>query len=262
MEFTLKNGTKLSAIIFGYRVIYEDIISSTQKRRNRKMARMQSPGKCHYCFGTFNKSAMTRHLKSCKEREAKLKSSLEYDETQKEKFFHLLVEGRYLPEYWMHLLVTADISLKKLDTFLRDIWLECCGHLSAYTIEDKTYSIMPMRELREKSMKVKLNEVLSPGMKFYHDYDFGTTTHLTLKVISELELNAKGRFIRIMARNNPPERNCEVCGKPATQVCVNCIWEGEGWVCDKCAPKHKCGDDMLLPVVNSPRVGMCGYTGF
>ena len=178
MEFTLKNGTKLSAIIFGYRVIYEDIISSTKKRRNRKMARMLSPGKCHYCLGTF----------------------------------HLLVEGRYLPEYWMHLLVTADISLKKLDTFLRDIWLECCGHLSAYTIEDKTYSIMPMRELREKSMKVKLNEVLSPGMKFYHDYDFGTTTHLTLKVISELELNAKGRFIRIMARNNPPERNCEVCG--------------------------------------------------
>jgi len=77
-------------------------------------------------------------------------SHLWNDETQKEKFFHLLVEGRYLPEYWMHLLVTADISLKKLDTFLRDIWLECCGHLSAYTIEDKTYSIMPMRELREK----------------------------------------------------------------------------------------------------------------
>ena len=38
--------------------------------------------------------------------------------------------------------------------------------------------------------------------------------------------------------------------------------EGEGWVCDECAPKHKCGEDMLLPVVNSPRVGMCGYTGF
>jgi len=34
-----------------------------------------------------------------------------------------------------------------------------------------------------------------------------------------------------------------------------------GWLCDECAPKHKCGEDMLLPVVNSPRVGKCGYTG-
>lgn len=24
---------------------------------------------------------------------------------------------------------------------------------------------------------------------------------------------------------------------------------------------HECGEDMLLPVVNSPRVGMCDYTG-
>ncbi len=62
-------------------------------------------------------------------------------------------------------------------------------------------------------------------MKILSRLRFGTTTHLTLKVISELELNAKGRFIRIMARKNPPERNCEVCGKPATQVCVNCIWK-------------------------------------
>jgi len=261
LVFTLKNGTKLSAIIFGNRVISKDIISNSKKRRKMEMAKIQSTGKCHYCFQTFSKSAMTKHLKSCKEREAEWKSSLEYDATQREKFFHLLVEGRYLPEYWMHLLVTADISLKRLDTFLRDIWLECCGHLSAFTIEDKTYSIMPMRELKEKSMKYKLNEVLSPGMKFYHEYDFGSTTYLTLKVISEIELNSKAKFIRICARNDPPERKCEGCGKPATQVCVDCILSGEGWVCDQCAPKHKCGEEMLLPVVNSPRVGMCSYTG-
>mgnify|MGYP000848510845 FL=1 len=225
------------------------------------MARIQSTGKCCFCSSTFNKSAMTRHLKSCKEREAKWKSSLENNEKHRTKFFHLLVEGRYLPEYWMHLLVKANITLDKLDTFLRDIWLECCGHLSAFTIEDRTYTFTPFGEYEEKSMRIKLNEVLSPGMKFYYEYDFGTTTHLTLKVISEIELNAKGKFIRIMARNDPPERNCVVCGKPATQVCVHCIREGMGWLCDECAPKHKCGEDMLLPVVNSPRVGKCGYTG-
>ena len=225
------------------------------------MPRIQSTGKCHFCFGTFSKSAMTRHLASCKAMQPAWESSLEYDETQSVKCFHLLVEGRYLPEYWMHLLVTANISLKRLDTFLRDIWLECCGHLSAFKIEDKTYSVMPMPELKEKSMRFKLNEVLYPGIKFYHKYDFGTTTFLTLKVISEMELKAKGRFIIIMARNDPPEKKCYVCGKPATQVCVDCIWDSKGWLCDKCASKHKCGVDMLLPVVNSPRVGVCAYTG-
>jgi hypothetical protein len=44
----------------------------------------------------------------------------------------------------------------------------------------------------------------------------------------------------------PPLISCEVCGKPATEVC---------------AGEHECGEEMLLPVVNSPRVGMCGYTG-
>jgi hypothetical protein len=31
--------------------------------------------------------------------------------------------------------------------------------------------------------------------------------------------------------------------------------------CDKCGKKHKSHDEMFLPVVNSPRMGVCGYTG-
>ena len=54
---------------------------------------------------------------------------------------------------------------------------------------------------------------------------------------------------------------CGVCGKPATQVCTECMWENTGWLCDECASKHDTDEEMFLPVVNSPRVGMCGYTG-
>ena len=35
----------------------------------------------------------------------------------------------------------------------------------------------------------------------------------------------------------------------------------EGWLCQSCADEHECGEDMLLPVVNSPRTGVCGYAG-
>lgn len=200
---------------------------------------------------------MTRHLKACKQKkDISEKSSAR---TQTAKSFHLVVEGRDLPYYWMHLEVPANATLKVLDGFLREIWLECCGHMSAFTIGSKRYSVAPMGELDEASMKFKLEKVLQPGMQFYHEYDFGTTTDLMLKVVSEGE--GKSKSIRILARNEPPEITCVSCGKMATQVCTECAWEDKGWLCDQCAAKHECDEDMFLPVVNSPRVGMCGYTG-
>ena len=30
---------------------------------------------------------------------------------------------------------------------------------------------------------------------------------------------------------------------------------------EKIEPEHECGAEVLLPVVNSPRVGVCGYSG-
>lgn len=224
------------------------------------MTKHLSMGKCSFCNATFSKTALTKHLKSCKQRKDALETSSKKQKLQKTKSFHLVVEGRHLSEYWMHLSVPANTTLKDLDAFLRDIWLECCGHLSAFTIEGTIYSISPTREYDEKGMKVALDNVLDPGMKFYHEYDFGTTTDLTLRVVSELEGKAS-KSIQILARNDPPPIACESCGKIATQVCAECIWSDKGWLCDKCGRKHECGEDMLLPVVNSPRVGMCGYTG-
>ena len=33
------------------------------------------------------------------------------------------------------------------------------------------------------------------------------------------------------------------------------------FLCEVHTEKHDCGEEALLPVVNSPRMGMCGYTG-
>lgn len=120
---------------------------------------------------------------------------------------------------------------------------------------------------REESMNVPLGDVLRVGMEFEHEYDFGTTTHLTLRVMGErmgVLVDGRESGIHIMARNDPPEVLCESCGKrPATQVCSYCIWDwdGQAWFCDDCARQHEHYDEGFLPVVNSPRVGMCGYTG-
>lgn len=40
-----------------------------------------------------------------------------------------------------------------------------------------------------------------------------------------------------------------------------CIWESENpFFCEACAEAHA-HDDMLLPVTNSPRMGVCGDCG-
>jgi hypothetical protein len=224
------------------------------------MSRQTSQGECHFCQQTFAKNGMAKHLAACEKRDLTWMPTGK-SKVRKAKLLHLLVEGRDLPLYWLHVEVPADASLKTLDSFLRNIWLECCGHLSAFTIDGRRYSIAPMDDFDEKGMSAKLGSVFRPDVKAFHEYDFGTTTDLALKYVSEREADYRGYDVTVLARNEPPEIKCEVCGKPATQVCSGCIWEGEGWVCDRHARDHECGEDMLLPVVNSPRVGMCAYTG-
>jgi Plasmid pRiA4b ORF-3-like protein len=229
------------------------------------MARQISKGTCSFCHAEFSKSSITRHLETCEERaitEAKAGNRQKAQQTRK---LHLVVEGHDLPMYWMHLQVIAGSSLATLDSFLRESWLECCGHLSAFEIAGVRYAIDAGMDddwdTGEKSMRVRLDKVLSPGQACYYEYDYGTTTELKLKVISERQIAAKGNAIQVLARNTPPVILCEVCGKPATEVCSQCIFDDKGWLCEDCADEHDCGEEMLLPVVNSPRVGMCAYIG-
>jgi hypothetical protein len=213
-----------------------------------------SNGKCTLCGGVFAKAAMTTHLKSCR------KKQMPSEEPKKVAAFHLLVEGRHQPEYWMHLEVPAGATLDTLDRFLRDTWLECCGHMSEFEIQGTRYTVEAM-DLDDEEMDAKLKDVLSPRMAFLHAYDFGSTTHLKLKVVSEYESDLTDKKVHILARNEPPVIPCGVCGKPATQICTECSYSAEGWLCDACSGEHECGEEMLLPVVNSPRTGVCGYTG-
>jgi len=165
----------------------------------------------------------------------------------------------------MHLEAPAHATLEDLDAILRDLWLECCGHLSAFRIQGADYSssgsLWDVAHADGAGMDVKLDDVLTPGVKFFYEYDFGTTTELTLRLLSERQITSRGKSIRVLARNEPPFIPCDSCGKNSSRVCTECAWSGEGWLCDECARQHGCDEDMLLPVVNSPRVGMCGYTG-
>lgn len=211
---------------------------------------MKSEGECSYCKKAFSGNGMEKHLLSCAER-------TKTHGLGGGKAF--LVKAAAGP-FWVYFEVDTSSTLKNVDSFLRDLWLECCGHLSSFSIEGVTFAYSPQQEYGDKSMNVKLNEVLRPGMKFAYEYDFGTTTELSMKCVSEQAGTAKGG-IAVAARNNMPEYNCSVCKKPAKEICSQCVFERDALLCGACSKKHECGEEMLLPVVNSPRMGMCGYTG-
>jgi hypothetical protein len=222
---------------------------------------IQTKGQCVFCKKSFAKGGMTRHLQACQARQEAQEAV--GGKTKPARLFHLVAEGLYTPEYWLHLELPAAITLQDLDQFLRDIWLECCGHLSMFEIEGQKYTQLfddgyfP----EDEDMTVKLGQIFRPGLAMDYEYDFGSTTYLKLKVVDERTGRVSGQGIKLMARNDPPEILCDVCGKPATQICTMCIYEGEGWLCKEHAETHECGEDYFLPVVNSPRVGACGYTG-
>jgi len=119
--------------------------------------------------------------------------------------------------------------------------------------EDKSSDERVMGEILERK--------LQPGVVFNHEYDFGSTTNLALRVAGEHPAPVVPGEFKLLARNDPPAIPCSECGQPATQLCAECMQEGEGALCDPCAGQHECGGDMLMPLINSPRAGVCGYGG-
>jgi hypothetical protein len=204
------------------------------------MSKQQSMGKCNLCGEMAGQASMTRHLQACSPPEASGLSPASRKQTPGPNF-HLAIEGRDAKAYC-------------------HTWLECCGHLSAFEVGGKRYTSEPVDE--EMSMRARLSEVFEVGMKFFYEYDYGSPTALVLKAVALREQGLPKGAVQLLARNEAPQVSCQRCSiQPATQICTECAWNGEGWLCEACAVAHECGDEMCLPVVNSPRVGVCGYTG-
>lgn len=206
------------------------------------MEYIASEGVCVFCNKTYKKTGISRHFKKHLDaipRQGKASS------------YHVKVE---CGPYFLQLLIDGNAYMDELDHFLRRIWLECCGHLSAF---------LDGRD--EISMSTKARNVLYKGGTLEHHYDFGTTTLSNITTINEYDF-ATPESIKLLSRNNPLELYCNMCKKQAaTSICV-IHWGEDNHFCDSCTEKHQevcedAADYSLLPVVNSPRYGECGYDG-
>jgi hypothetical protein len=218
--------------------------------------RKQSRGKCTFCGRDMTKGGLTKHLSTCSQRQEAIGAANE-ETDRKEVLYHLLVRDAYQSDFWLHLEMTGSATLEDLDTYLRAIWLECCGHMSRFSFGGWAGE--------DISKGTGADRIFRPGVELTHIYDFGTSSETLIKVVGVREGNPLSRYpIALMARNDPPEVTCMECDQPASWLCIECVYDlGEtGMLCDEHVVRHP-HDDYGEPVslVNSPRVGMCGYRG-
>lgn len=221
------------------------------------MARkQQTRGTCVFCGREMTKGGLSRHLKTCSARRAAVDEA-NTAPGKTEAIYHLQVQDAWDGDYWLHLEMKGTATLKDLDHYLRAIWLECCGHLSQFSIGGWSGDEIPMSR--------RIAQVLDVGLVLTHIYDFGTSSETLVKAVDVRQGKPLTRHpIFLMARNAAPEAICMECDKPATWLCLECIYElnETGTLCDKHAREHShdaYGEPM--PLVNSPRIGMCAYCG-
>lgn len=161
----------------------------------------------------------------------------------------LKIEGAYDKDYWLYVDIPVSSALSTLDSFLRKIWLECCGHMSAFS----------SRYEDEVKMSAKIGSFDDDDV-LLHEYDFGSTTE-TLITFVDTVYRKQQRGVRLLARNVPMEFDCCKCGAPADVIYTEDYDSENPFYCNACAEEDDDISDMSLPITNSPRMGVCGYCG-
>ena len=118
----------------------------------------------------------------------------------------------------------------------------------------------------EIPMSRKAKDVFTPDLKLEYEYDFGSSTYLLITAVAQFPFKTDDDIV-LLSRNEPLKLICHVCKKePAVQICTVHDWNEASIFCPKCAKKHEkeCDDFedyAAMPIVNSPRMGVCGYDG-
>lgn len=214
-------------------------------------------GVCYICGAKHSQRGMTNHI-----------ASHYKNQSGKDTHFVIRIDQGADSPFWMYVQIAQRARLVILDKFLRNVWLECCGHLSEFA---KGADQIPMNKV--------IGKIVTKGDSLSYVYDFGSSTELSLSIVSvgpkiSLRADANGSAgwtpppmvygeekVKIVALHDKAEFHCAQCGGKATLICSQCSFYDEGVLCEKCVKKHKCGTDVMLPVVQSPRVGTCGFDG-
>ena len=85
-------------------------------------------GSCTTCGKSYTGRGLSRHIGTCR---------------GPGRALHLRFTHAHSPLWWLHLAVAPTATLRDIDDVLRTTWLECCGHLSTFTIVGVRYDVVP-----------------------------------------------------------------------------------------------------------------------
>ena len=194
--------------------------------------------------------------------------------------------------HWMLLAARPSTSLRNLDQFLRDQWLECCGHMSHFEIGLTRYCAGMLEsgdtqildtdtvDAEDRHMAYTLAETLELGERARHVFDYDNITEVDFECVTTLDAlydvlaerliasqgTAEHDADFIIVARNLPLATCFTCGATArwryhTDPYVPVPPEDGGpivdrpYFCDDCSP-----DDLpLIALRNSPRAGVSCY---
>lgn len=174
--------------------------------------KISTTGKCIFCQKVFSKASLMRHLNTHLAQKATA--------GRPGKSFHIKIETNPRwgsSPYFLALWVDGNATLQKTDTLLRQIWLECCGHMSAFRLPrnkrpgmanlianlaaGKKIVGMALDD-GEIGMNRKAKDIFHKDLILEYEYDFGSTTVLQLTVAEEFNVAADKPLV-LLSRNEP-----------------------------------------------------------
>ena len=243
--------------------------------------------RCYLCGQDLPRQRTKLHLQRCIPRTTGARALLRNSHQNNEHTgIHLLAHN---PPYRLDLAVDNSSTLQDLDQFLRNVWMECCQHISQFVRElpgawSKNRTIytsdfqrsgpplisQAITEETFHNLAVPTKTLMPSKLPIKYEYDLGDTTNLTLvnlgyflglpDLVPSLQEHDT-QNIRTIARNLMPEL-CWTCGEQAALCAVYDYPQQENpepdfdwsptWYCNNCAP----ADQRFRKLVNSPRDGL------
>ena len=115
---------------------------------------------CLICNSSYTPRGIGKHIQSC------LKKRFQNIPHKDVDYYLVFIHPDFTKSYFLYLLLQQNTSLNELDNFLRSIWLECCGHMSAFFYG----------RFNEISKDCSTAELYNISKSILYHYDFGSTT--------------------------------------------------------------------------------------
>ena len=164
------------------------------------------------------------------------------------------VTDKFHKKFWLLIIASPDATLRDLDLFIRDVWVECCGHLSDFSIGRVHFC----SDGADEDMDVYIMDVLQPGDDSLYKYDFGSTTTLRVTVLRAVPIIPPDTEIVLLGQNSKAHHVCHDCKEEADYAYRENQTAKTEYFCSCCLESRGIDDEYCSYLANSPRAGVCG----